>query len=275
MEPHAKMIIDSKDNWKIFNFKELWRYRELFYFLVWRDIKVRYKQTVLGAAWAILQPILSMIIFSVIFGRFAKLPSEGIPYPVFTFAALLPWQLFSYALTNSSNSLVNEKNLITKVYFPRIIIPFSSVVAGLLDFMIASVIFLVMMIFYQIPFTWRLLLVPVFIGIAVMTALSVGLWLTTLNVKYRDIRYVIPFLSQFWLYATPIAYSSSLIPDQWMWLYSLNPMVGVVDGFRWMLLGTAADFPPFFYLSIIIVILLLISGFIYFKKTEDTFADVI
>jgi len=269
------MIIDSKDNWKIFNFKELWRYRELFYFLVWRDIKVRYKQTVLGAAWAILQPILSMIIFSVIFGRFAKLPSEGIPYPVFTFAALLPWQLFSYALTNSSNSLVNEKNLITKVYFPRIIIPFSSVVAGLLDFMIASVIFLVMMIFYQIPFTWRLLLVPVFIGIAVMTALSVGLWLTTLNVKYRDIRYVIPFLSQFWLYATPIAYSSSLIPDQWMWLYSLNPMVGVVDGFRWMLLGTAADFPPFFYLSIIIVILLLISGFIYFKKTEDTFADVI
>lgn len=269
------MIIDAKENWKIINVKEIWQYRELFYFLVWRDIKVRYKQTVLGAAWAILQPVFSMIIFSVIFGNFAKLPSEGIPYPIFTLSALLPWQLFSYALTNSSNSLVNEKNLITKVYFPRIIIPFSSVVAGLLDFFIAFVIFILLMFFYKITFTWRLLLIPVFIFIAILTALSVGLWLTTLNVKYRDIRYVIPFLSQFWLYATPIAYSSSLVPEKWMWLYSLNPMVGVVDGFRWMLLGKSTEFPAFFFISLLVVLGLLITGFIYFKNTEDTFADVI
>lgn len=271
----TKIVVDAKDNWKIFHLDDLWHYRELFFFLVWRDIKVRYKQTVLGAAWAILQPVLTMIVFSVIFGQLAKLPSEGVPYPIFTFAALLPWQLFSFALTNSSNSLVNEKNLITKVYFPRIIIPFSSVVAGLLDFMIAMGIYLILMLVYQIPLTWRVLLVPVFVLVAIITAISVGLWLTTLNVKYRDVRYVIPFLTQFWLYATPIAYSSSLIPEKWMWLYSLNPMVGVVDGFRWMLIGNTVQFPPFFFLSLVVVLLLLVSGFVYFKKTEDTFADVI
>ena len=269
------IIIDSKNNWKIVNFSDLWHYRELFFFLVWRDIKVRYKQTFLGATWAILQPILTMIIFSVIFGKLAGLPSDGVPYPIFTFAALLPWQLFSFALTNSSNSLVNEKNLITKVYFPRIIIPASSIVADLLDFMIALVIFLILMVFYKITITWRLLLIPAFVLIAVLTALSVGLWLTTLNVKYRDIRYVIPFLTQVWLYATPIAYSSSLIPEKWMWLYSLNPMVGVVDGFRWMMIGQKAQFPAYFFISLIVVVILLVTGFLYFKKTEDTFADVI
>ncbi len=193
---NVKTIINSKDNWKIFNFDDLWHYRELFFFLVWRDIKVRYKQTVLGAAWAVLQPVLTMIVFSVIFGRLAGLPSEGIPYPIFTFAALLPWQLFSFALTNSSNSLVNEKNLITKVYFPRIIIPFSSVVAGLLDFLIVLGIYLILMLVYQIPLTWRVFVDPHFCLIAIITAVSVGLWLTTLNVKYRDVRYVIPFLTQ-------------------------------------------------------------------------------
>lgn len=269
------IVIDSKNNWKIINLTDLWHYRELFFFLVWRDIKVRYKQTFLGATWAILQPILTMIIFSVIFGKLAGLPSDGVPYPIFTFAALLPWQLFSFALTNSSNSLVNEKNLITKVYFPRIIIPASSIVAGLLDFLIALVIFLILMVFYKITITWRLLLIPVFILIAILTALSVGLWLTTLNVKYRDIRYVIPFLTQVWLYATPIAYSSSLIPEKWMWLYSLNPMVGVVDGFRWMMIGQEAQFPAYFFISLIVVVILLVTGFLYFKKTEDTFADVI
>lgn len=272
---NVKIVVDAKDNWKIFHLDDLWHYRELFFFLVWRDIKVRYKQTVLGAAWAILQPVLTMIVFSVIFGRLANLPSEGVPYPIFTFAALLPWQLFSFALTNSSNSLVNEKNLITKVYFPRIIIPFSSVVAGLLDFLIAMGIYLILMLVYQIPLTWRVLLVPVFVLVAIITAISVGLWLTTLNVKYRDVRYVIPFLTQFWLYATPIAYSSSLIPEKWMWLYSLNPMVGVVDGFRWMLIGNTVQFPPFFFISLVVVLILLVSGFVYFKKTEDTFADVI
>ena len=272
---NVKIVVNAKDNWKIFNLDDLWHYRELFFFLVWRDIKVRYKQTVLGAAWAVLQPVLTMIVFSIIFGRLAGLPSEGIPYPIFTFAALLPWQLFSFALTNSSNSLVNEKNLITKVYFPRIIIPFSSVVAGLLDFLIALGIYLILMLVYQIPLTWRVLWIPVFVLIAIITAVSVGLWLTTLNVKYRDVRYVIPFLTQFWMYATPIAYSSSLVPEKWMWLYSLNPMVGVVDGFRWMLIGNAVKFPPFFFVSLLVVLLLLVSGFIYFKNTEDTFADVI
>ena len=262
------IIIDSKNNWKIVNFSDLWHYRELFFFLVWRDIKVRYKQTVLGATWAILQPILTMIIFSVIFGKLAGLPSDGVPYPIFTFAALLPWQLFSFALTNSSNSLVNEKNLITKVYFPRIIIPTSSIVAGLLDFLIALVIFLFLMVFYKITITWRLLLIPAFVLIAILTALSVGLWMTTLNVKYRDIRYVIPFLTQVWLYATPIAYSSSLIPEKWMWLYSLNPMVGVVDGFRWMMFGQEAQFPAYFFISLIVVVILLVTGFLYFKKLK-------
>lgn len=272
---NTRIIIDSKNNPQLLNLKDIWLYRELFLFLVWRDIKVRYKQTVLGAAWAVIQPVLSMIIFSIIFGKLAGLPSEGVPYPIFTFAALLPWQLFSFALTNSSNSLVNEKNLITKVYFPRIIIPLSSIIAGLLDFIIALVIFFILMIFYRINFTWRLTLIPLFIFIAIITALSVGLWLTSLNVKYRDVRYVIPFLTQFWLYATPIAYSSSLIPENWMWVYSLNPMVGVVEGFRWMMIGHELQFPPYFFISIVVVIVILLTGFMYFKKTEDTFADVI
>ncbi len=199
------------------------------------------------------------------------LPSEGVPYPIFTFAALLPWQLFSFALTNSSNSLVNEKNLITKVYFPRIIIPFSSVVAGLLDFLIALGIYLILMLVYQIPLTWRVLWIPVFVLIAIITAVSVGLWLTTLNVKYRDVRYVIPFLTQFWMYATPIAYSSSLIPEKWMWLYSLNPMVGVVDGFRWMLIGNAVQFPPFFFISLLVVLIILGQWFYLLQKNRRYF----
>lgn len=256
-------------------FSDLWRYRELLLFLAWRDIKVRYKQTALGAAWALLQPLLTMAIFSVIFGLLARLPSDGIPYPIFTFTALLPWQLFSYALNMSSTSLVADQNLISKVYFPRLVIPLSSVLAGVLDFAIAFGVLLGMMLVFRWPVTWRLAFVPIFVLLALATAMAVGLWLSALNVQYRDIRYTLPFLTQFWMYTTPIAYSSTLIPEKWMAVYSLNPMVGVVEGFRWALLGK----PDFAWLpiliSFLIVSILLIGGIRYFQQVEDGFADVI
>jgi lipopolysaccharide transport system permease protein len=255
--------------------RDLWRYRELLYFLAWRDVKVRYKQTALGAAWAILQPLLAMVIFSVIFGTFAGLPSDGIPYPVFTFAALLPWQLFSYALTQSSTSLVNDKNLITKVYFPRLVIPLSSVMAGLIDFAIAFVLLVVMLLLYRIPPTARMLTLPFFVIFALTTALAAGLWLSALNVKYRDVRYTLPFLSQVWLYLTPVAYSSGIIPERWRMLYSLNPMTGVVEGFRWALLGTGSLAGSMVLVSIVMVLLLLFGGLVYFRRMEDDFADII
>jgi lipopolysaccharide transport system permease protein len=238
-------------------------------------MKVRYKQTVLGAAWAILQPLLTMLLFSIIFGYLAKLPSDGIPYPVFTFTALLPWQLFAYALTQSSTSLVTDQNLITKIYFPRLVIPISSVFAGLLDFAIAFLVLIGMMFFYKIQLTVRILVLPAFVILAVVTALSIGLWLSALNVKYRDIRYALPFLTQLAFYATPIAYSGSMIPESWLWLYSLNPMVGVVEGFRWALLGTTYTVGPMILISIVVVIILLTGGLVYFKRMEDEFADII
>jgi lipopolysaccharide transport system permease protein len=268
-------IIEPTKGWFNLELSDLWRYRELLYFLTWRDIKVRYKQTALGAAWAVLQPLLTMVVFSIIFGRLAQLPSEGIPYPVFTFTALLPWQLFAFALNQSSASLVADQNLIKKIYFPRLIIPVSSVMAGLLDFAIAFAVLVLMMFAFGIHVTPRLLVVPLMVLLALATAMAVGLWLSALNVKYRDVRYTLPFLTQVWLFATPIAYSSTLIPERWQLLYSLNPMTGVVEGFRWALLGKESAVGGMILVSTIMVILLLVSGLIYFKRMEDEFADIV
>jgi len=253
---------------------DIWEYRELLYFLVWRDVNVRYKQTALGAAWAILQPVMTMLVFSVFFGRLAKMPSDGIPYPVFAFAALLPWQLFAYALSESSNSLVTNQNLITKVYFPRLVIPISSVLAGLVDFAVAFVVLLILMLYYGITPTAAIAVLPLFVLLAIVTALAVGLWLSALNVRYRDVRYTIPFLTQFWLFATPVAYPSSLVPARWRPLLGLNPMAGVVDGFRWALLGRSGAPGPLLWVSIAAVVILLAGGLMYFRRMEATFADI-
>ena len=257
------------------DFKELWQYRELMILLAWRDVKVRYKQTYLGIAWAILQPLMTMIIFSVIFGQLAKLPSEGVPYPIYTFAALLPWQLFSFAFSASSNSLVGNERIISKVYFPRLILPLSSILVGLVDFVFSFGILIILMLVYQVPFTLRLLLIPLLILFAILAALSVGFWLSAINVRYRDVRYMVPFITQVWMYASPIAYSSTLIPSQWKWLYGLNPMVGVIEGFRWALLGLNGGDLITFGISILIVLMLLLGGVQYFKTMEDKFADVL
>lgn len=272
---YAHVVIEPPKGWSSLELSELWKYHELLFFLTWRDIKVRYKQTMLGAAWAILQPVLTMIVFSIIFGGLAKLPSDGIPYPIFTFTALLPWQLFAYALSQSSNSLVGSQNLISKVYFPRLVVPFSSVLAGVVDFAIAFLVLVGMMAFYGIGLTPAALLLPLFVLLALASALAVGLWLSALNVQYRDIRYVVPFLTQFWMYATPIAYSSSLIPENWRWLYSLNPMTGVVEGFRWVILGKSSLDVLSLGISACVVVLLLVGGLYYFKRMEANFADII
>jgi homopolymeric O-antigen transport system permease protein len=255
--------------------KELWNYRELLFILVWRDIKVRYKQTALGALWAILQPVLATVVFSIFFGRFAKVPSDGIPYPVFAYVGLLPWQLFSYALNESANSLVSNQNLIRKVYFPRLVIPLSAILAGLVDFAIAFVVLLGLFWKYGIVPSASLVVLPVFILLAVASALAIGLWLSALNVQYRDVRYTIPFLTQLWLFATPVVYPSSLVPAKWRALYGLNPMAGVVEGFRWALLGKAANPGPLVWVSAGMVVLLLVGGVIYFRRMESTFADIV
>jgi lipopolysaccharide transport system permease protein len=271
----AHIVIEPPKGWEPIKLGELWKFRELLFFLTWRDIKVRYKQTALGATWAILQPVLTMIVFSIIFGGLAKLPSDGIPYPIFTFTALLPWQLFAFALTQSSNSLVGDQKLISKVYFPRLVVPFSSVLAGVVDFSIAFVVLVGLMAFYGIGLTPAVLLLPLFLLLALASAMSVGLWLSALNVKYRDIRYVVPFLTLLWMYATPIAYSSSLIPEKWRWLYSLNPMTGVVEGFRWAILGKSSLNVLSLSISTCVVMLFLIGGLYYFKRMETSFADII
>jgi lipopolysaccharide transport system permease protein len=255
--------------------KELWNYRELLFILVWRDIKVRYKQTALGALWAILQPVLATVVFSIFFGRFAKVPSDGIPYPVFAYVGLLPWQLFAYALNESANSLVSNQNLIRKVYFPRLVIPLSAILAGLVDFAIAFVVLLGLFWKYHIVPSASLVVLPVFILLAVASALAMGLWLSALNVQYRDVRYTIPFLTQLWLFATPVVYPSSLVPAKWRALYGLNPMAGVVEGFRWALLGKAANPGPLVWVSAGMVVLLLLGGVIYFRRMESTFADIV
>jgi lipopolysaccharide transport system permease protein len=272
--PEAHLVIEPSHGWEGLGIHELWRYRELIYFLTWRDVKVRYKQTLLGATWAILQPVLTMLIFSIIFGELARLPSDGIPYPIFTYTALLPWQLFAFALANSSNSLVGSQNLVSKVYFPRLVIPIASVLPALVDFAISFVVLAGMMVYYRIPITPRILLLPLFLTLALTTALAVGVWLSALNVEYRDVRYVVPFLTLFWQYATPVAYSSSLIPTKWRLVYGLNPMTGVVEGFRWALLGRG-EVGDLMWISIGIVALLLVSGVGYFRRMEASFADVI
>lgn len=273
--PLATFYIRPASNWTSIGLKELWAYRELLYFLVWRDVKVRYKQTALGAAWAIIQPLMMMFVFSLFFGYLAKVPSDGIPYPIFTFCALLPWQLFAHALTESSNSLVANERLITKVYFPRLIVPIAAVLGGMVDFAIAFVIFLVMMLYYGIVPTWAIVTLPGFILLAIMTALGVGLWLSALNVQYRDVRYTIGFLIQFWLFATPVAYSTSIVPERWRPLYGLNPMAGVVEGFRWALLGKSEPPGTLLAVSVVVVILILVGGLYYFRRMEQEFADVV
>lgn len=256
--------------------KDLWRYRELFYFLAWRDILVRYKQTTIGIAWAVLRPFITMIVFTVIFGKLARLPSEGVPYPILVFAAMLPWQLFASALADCSNSLLGDANLISKVYFPRLIVPCSTVIVTLVDFLISSVVLLALLVWYGFLPDWRVLSLPFFTSIAVALALGVGLWLATLNVEYRDFRYVVPFIVQLGLYISPVGFSSSVVPEAWRLLYSLNPMVGVIDGFRWAILrGSPPLYIPGLLLSVSVVMLLLVSGIWYFRRMERRFADVI
>lgn len=254
---------------------EIWSYRELLYFFVWRDIKVRYKQTALGVSWAIIQPLLTMVVFSIFFGKLGKMPSDGIPYPIFSFAALVPWTLFSNGLTQATASVVASSNLIKKVYFPRLIIPMATVLAGVVDFLIAFAVLLVMMAAYGIVPTINSIWLPFYLVLTVVSALAISVWLSALNVKYRDIKYVVPFLSQIWLFMTPIAYSASLLSEPWRTIYSLNPMVGVVEGFRWALLG--AETPPGYstIASALASVVILIAGAMYFRRVEKDFADVI
>lgn len=275
-EPDAllpELVIRPSKGWVSLNLGDLWRYRELVFFLTWRDISVRYKQTVLGAAWAILQPFFTMVVFSVFFGLLAKVPSDGLPYPVWNFCALIPWQLFAYSLAESGNSLVANQNLITKVYFPRVVIPIAATLGGLLDFVIAFVVLIVMMLFYHLSPTSAIWTLPLFILLAIITALGAGLWLSALNVEYRDVRYTITFLIQFWMFLTPIAYPSSIVPAQFRILYGLNPMAGVVEGFRWALLGNGQAPGLMTAVSVVIAIALFFSGLAYFRRMERSFAD--
>lgn len=270
-----RTVIRPSSGWLSLDLAEVWAYRELLGLLAWRDVSVRYKQSVAGIGWAIIQPLMTMVIFTIIFGRFAKLPSDGLPYPVFAYCALLPWNYFSQSLGGSSDSLVGSSYLITKVYFPRLILPLSKVASGLIDFAIAFIILLGMMIWYGIVPTLGIFLLPVFMLIAMITALGVGLWLTALNVKYRDVRFIVPFLTQFWMYASPVAYSTSLVPERWRWLYGLNPMVGVIEGFRWALLGKSAPDFNMMIASFVAVCAILITGLFYFRSVEKTFADIV
>lgn len=257
------------------DFGELWQYRELLFILIWRDVKVRYKQTVIGAAWVILQPLMTMVIFTVVFGNFAKIPSDGLPYPVFSYTALLPWTYFSQALGRSGVSLVGSANLITKIYFPRLIIPLAAAVSPAVDFMLSFLILLGLMAWYGITPTWSIFTLPLFLILAFLTALAVGLWFSPMNVRYRDVGYTLPFLSQIWMYASPVVYPVSLVPEQWRLIYSLNPMAGVIEGFRWALLGKESPDFVVMTVSASVVLVLLLGGVVFFRKMEPTFADVI
>ena len=268
-------VIQPSRGWLSLPLREWWQYRELLYFFVWRDVKVRYKQTFLGAAWAVLKPFATMVLFSIIFGRLAKLPSDGIPYPIFAYTALLPWELFAHSLSSSTNSMVGSRGLITKLYFPRMFIPMGSILAGLVDFTIAFVLLIGMMFYFDIRPTVALFTLPLFLAFAVATALSIGLWLAVLNVRFRDVRYTLPFLTSFWLWATPVAYSTSLIPEKWRIIYGLNPMAGVVEGFRWAMLGKEGGLGPLVLVSVLVVAVLLSGGLMYFHRMEKTFADLV
>jgi lipopolysaccharide transport system permease protein len=267
--------IEPSHGWISLKLDELWQYRELLYFLVWRDISVRYKQTVLGAAWAIIQPFFTMVVFSLFFGRLAQIPSDGIPYTIFSYAALVPWTFFANGVSQSSNSLVGSANLIKKVYFPRLAIPIATVLSGAVDFALAFVVLLGMMFYYDIALTMNIVWLPLLLLLALVTSLGVGLWFSALNVQFRDVRYTVPFLTQFWMFATPIAYPSSLLSEPWRTLYGLNPMVGVVEGFRWALLGTTPAPGAIVVASSLVALALLIGGAFYFRRMEKNFADVV
>jgi lipopolysaccharide transport system permease protein len=274
-EASYHLHIQPSKGWVSLQLRELWEFRELLYFLVWRDIKVRYKQTVLGAGWAIIQPLFTMLVFSLFFGRLAKMPSDGIPYPLFSYTALVPWTFFAQGLTQSSDSLVGSSNLIKKIYFPRLAIPIGTVCAGMVDFALAFSVLLVLAFMYHIHPTLRILWLPLFVLLALVTALGVGLWLSAFNVKYRDVKYVVPFFAQFWMFVTPIAYPSSLLSKTWRIVYGLNPMAGVVEGFRWALLGAKTAPSAMIAISSAAALALLISGAYYFRRMEKTFADVV
>jgi len=268
-------VIEPSRGWVSLRLRALWRSRELLYFLIWRDVKVRYKQTLLGAAWAILQPLLTMVVFSIFFGKLARMPSDGVPYPLFAYVALVPWTFFANGLILSSGSLVSNQTLLRKVYFPRLVIPISAVASGLIDFGIAFVVLLGLAARYGVTPTSHMLWLPALVLLALVTALGVGLWFSALNVLYRDIQYVVPFLVQVWLYATPIVYPSSLVPERWRTLYALNPMVGVVEGFRWALLGTGTAPGPMILVSATAALALMIGGLFFFRRMEKSFSDVV
>ena len=269
------IIVKPSRGWISLNLGELGEYRELIYFLTWRDIKVRYKQTVLGAAWAIIQPFFTMVVFSLFFGKLAKMPSDGIPYPIFAYTALVPWTFFANGLSQSSNSLVGNANLIKKVYFPRLVIPVSSVIGGAVDFVLAFIVLVGMMLVYGIFPTINIVWLPLLLLLTLVSALGVGLWLSAMNVQFRDVRYTVPFLTQFWLFATPIAYPSSLLSEPWRTLYGINPMVGVVEGFRWALLDADTAPGPIIVVSALVALALMVGGAFYFRRMEKTFADVV
>jgi lipopolysaccharide transport system permease protein len=273
--PVPVVHIAAQRGWLALDLADLWAYRELLYFFVWRDIKVRYKQTAIGAAWAVLQPVLTMLVFSLFFGKLAKIPSQGLPYPIFYYSALLPWMYFATAMQSGTNIVVDQQRVITKIYFPRVVLPIAAVLAGLLDFAISFAVFLAMMFYYHIFPTRAVIWLPVFTLLAILTALGVGLWLSALNALYRDVRYVLPFLVQFWMFASPVAYPSSLVPEKWRWLYGLNPMTGVIEGFRWALTGHGQ--PPNILLaaSSAAVLVLVFSGLVYFHAMEGRIADVV
>lgn len=271
---NPKILIDARESTIGLHLNELWNYRELLYFLTWRDIKLRYKQTALGAAWVIIQPLFAMLLFTLFFGKLARMPSDGVPYPLFAYAGLVPWTFFSNAITNSGHSLVGNSTLISKVYFPRIYIPAGAVAAGLLDFAIASVLLIPMLIYYHVAVTWQFLLLPLFALLGTIQALGVGMWLAALNVKYRDIRYAIPFLVQLWLFASPVIYPASLVPPKWKWVLAINPMTGVIEGFRSSIMGTPFD-KSTIILSIVVTLLILLFSFFAFRRVEDSFADVV
>lgn len=276
MQMETKELIIKAGHTESQYWKDLWRYRELFYFLAWRDIIVRYKQTVIGLAWALIRPFLTMVVFTIVFGHLAKLPSGGVPYPILVFAAMLPWQFFANALTECSLSLISNSNLVSKVYFPRLIVPASSVIVSFVDFLISGMLLLALMTWYDFVPDWRILTLPVFILMGFAASMGAGLWLAALNVEYRDFRFIVPFIVQFGLYISPVGFSSNIVPEKWRLLYSLNPIVGVIDGFRWAIIGgTAQIYWPGFTVSVGVVVLLLISGIWYFRKMERTFADVI
>jgi len=266
---------EPSHGWVPLRLRELWEYRELFYFLTWRDIKVRYKQTLLGSAWSIIQPFMTMVVFSIFLGHLSKIPSDGIPYPIFTYAALVPWTVLAKSLGRSSNSLIDNSHLIKKVYFPRMIIPITSILANVIDFILAFIVLLFMMLYFQIAPTQNVIWLPFLFLLALVTSAGVVFWLSALNVRYRDVAYTTQFLTQLWLFATPIAYPSSVIPEDWRACYAINPMVGVVEGFRWALLKTDTAPGPMIFVSALVAVLLLLTGAFYFRSVEKTFADVV